>query len=78
MPKKTEIDKENLEKALAKKQATQAVSQEEEIGYHKGCLNTLVNERNELIKLVQITEALMQGHVQRLQELGVKIPMGKK
>jgi hypothetical protein len=46
---------------------------EEEIGYHKGAVNTLANERNELIKMVQIVESLMQAHLKRLEELGVKI-----
>lgn len=48
------------------------VSIDEEIGYHKGCLSTLINERNEIIKIVQLTEALMQAHIKRLKELGVK------
>jgi hypothetical protein len=50
----------------------------EEIGFHKGCLNTLVGERNELIKMIQTVEAIMQAHVKKLQELGVKIEAGKK
>lgn len=49
------------------------MSKQEEIGYHKGALNTLVNERNELFRMVQIVDSLIQGHAKRLQELGVKI-----
>lgn len=45
---------------------------EEEIGFHKGALNTLLNERNELIKMAQVVEQIMQGHLKRLEELGVK------
>ncbi|MBT3405149.1 hypothetical protein HN832_04470 [archaeon] len=67
------IDSDKLENALGDGAAPQ-VSAEEEIGYHKGALNTLVNERNELLKIVQITEGLMQAHMKRLEELGVKIP----
>ncbi len=48
------------------------MSQEEEIGFHKGALNTLLNERNELIKMAQVVEQIMQGHIKRLEELGVK------
>ena len=48
---------------------------EEEIGFHKGALNTLVAERNELIKMVANVEAIMQAHLKRLEELGVKIPV---
>lgn len=50
----------------------------EEIGFHKGCLNTLVGERNELIKMIQNVEAIMQAHIKKLQELGVKIETGKR
>jgi hypothetical protein len=49
------------------------MSKEEQIGFHKGSLQTLVGERNELIKMIQITETLMQAHIQALQKLGVKI-----
>ncbi len=57
------------------KEASRAgsASKEEVIGYHKGSLNTLIAERNELIKIVQVTEALMQAHLKALNELGVKI-----
>lgn len=72
------VDNDKLEAALNKKQGTAPeISQEEEIGYHKGSLNTLVNERNELFKMVQIVESLMQAHMKRLEELGVKIPKQK-
>ena len=67
------IDKENLEKALDKKQEVPQMSREEEIGYHKGAMSTLMNERNELIKMAQIVEQIMQAHMKRLEELGVKI-----
>jgi len=46
---------------------------EQEIGFHKGALNTLVAERNELIKMVGNVEAIMGAHVKRLEELGVKM-----
>jgi hypothetical protein len=49
------------------------MSREEAIGYHKGSVHTLVNERNELLRLVQIVEALIQGHLKHLEKLGVKI-----
>lgn len=65
-----DIKKDDLEKALSDKKE---ISKEEEIGYHKGALNTLVNERNELFKMIQIVESIMQMHLKRLEELGVKI-----
>lgn len=49
------------------------MSKEEEIGYHKGSVNTLINERNELLRLIQIVESLLQSHVKRLEELGVRV-----
>jgi hypothetical protein len=73
------IDKDDLEKALKKKaEETQQgqqpeIPKEEEVGFHKGCLNTLLAERNELVKMIQTVEAIMQAHVKRLEELGVKI-----
>ena len=46
---------------------------EEKIGFHKGCLTTLAKEREELLKLVNITEQLMSLHVKSLKELGVDL-----
>lgn len=59
------------------KKQTPNMSKEEEIGYHKGSITTLANERNELLKMAQIVEALMQAHLKRLEELGVKITKKK-
>jgi len=71
------INGNNLENALNQNN-TPAPSQpqvpkEEEVGYHKGALNTLVAERNELFKMIKNVEAFMQMHMKRLEELGVKI-----
>ena len=72
------IDKDNLEKALgntegeAEKKAPE-MPKEMEIGFHQGSLNTLLNERNEMIKMIQQIEAVMQAHIKRLEELGVKV-----
>ncbi len=48
---------------------------QEEIGFHKGALNTLIAERNEVIKMIANVEAIMQAHIKRLEELGIKIPV---
>lgn len=66
------IDKDKLEGALNDKKMP-VIPRETEIGFHQGALNTLVNERNELIKMIQNIEIIMQGHIKRLEELGVKI-----
>jgi hypothetical protein len=73
-----EINTNNLESALGNeskpsKNTEPQISKEEEIGHHKGSLNTLVGERNELFKMIQNVEAFMQMHIKRLEELGVKI-----
>ncbi len=58
---------------MANKNEAPKMSKEEEIGYHKGAINTLVNERNELVRLLQIVDTFIQSHLKRLEELGVKI-----
>ena len=68
---------ENLENALSEKYEQPKISKEEEIGFHKGALNTLVNERNELFKIIQNVELVMQAHIKRLEELGVKMQQKK-
>ena len=74
------INKDDLEKALDSKKKTQEpqMPKEMEIGFHQGALNTLVNERNELIRMAQVTEQLMQAHLKRLEELGVKVKTEKR
>ena len=46
---------------------------DEQIGFHKGSLATLAKERQELVKIVQITEQLMQAHVKALKDLGIDL-----
>ena len=69
------INKDNLEKAMDDKPVK--ISKEQEIGHHQGALSTLMNERNELVKMIQNVEAIMQAHIKRLEELGVKIQKKK-
>ena len=73
-----DVNKENLENSLgsgkkSKQPEAPKMSKEMEIGFHQGALNTLVNERNEIIKMVQAVESIMQAHMKRLEELGVKL-----
>lgn len=53
--------------------AEQKASKEEQIGFHKGALSTLAKERQEMAKILQIVEQLMQMHVKALQELGIDL-----
>ncbi|MCK9596023.1 hypothetical protein M0R19_02475 [Candidatus Pacearchaeota archaeon] len=83
-----EIKKDNLEDALNKKDEAkqevskemdkQGISKEMEIGFHQGALNTLLNERNELFKIIQQVEQVMKAHMKRLEELGIKIQFKKE
>ncbi len=80
-----EIDAKDLESTLSNDKMEAApesapqpqMSKEEEIGFHKGSLNTLVSERNELVKMVGNVENIMQMHITRLKELGVDVGNGK-
>jgi hypothetical protein len=57
---------------------TPKLSKNEEIAYHKGALQVLAMEYSELVKMAKTVEAVMGGHLKRLQELGVKINLQKK
>ena len=54
------------------------MSREQEVAFHQGALNTLLNERNEFFKIIQNVEGVMQAHIKRLEELGVKIQVKKE
>ncbi|MCA9487490.1 MAG: hypothetical protein KC516_00850 [Nanoarchaeota archaeon] len=66
-PEVPKVDAKPVEKA------PEQMKPEEEIGFHKGAITTLANERTELMKMIQNVEVIMQAHVKRLEELGVKI-----
>ena len=51
----------------------QPQSKEEQIGFHKGALSTLAKERQELSRILQIVEQLMQMHIGELKELGIDL-----
>lgn len=48
-------------------------SDDEQIGFHKGALATLAKERQEMMKILQIVEQLMQMHIKALKDLGVDL-----
>jgi hypothetical protein len=50
-----------------------SASKEEQAGFHKGSLSTLAKERQELARILQIVEQLMQLHIGALKELGVDL-----
>jgi len=45
----------------------------ERIGFHKGSLATLTKEREEMMRILQIVEQLMQMHIKELKNLGVDL-----
>ncbi len=48
-------------------------SKSEMIGFHKGSLATLSKEREEMMRILQIVEQLMQMHIKELKTLGVDL-----
>jgi|TARA_Y100000310_G_scaffold307029_1_gene348790 UDP-N-acetylglucosamine enolpyruvyl transferase len=48
-------------------------SKDEQIGFHKGSLTTLAKEREEMMRILQIVEQLMQMHIKALKDLGVDL-----
>ena len=49
------------------------MANEEQIGFHKGSIATLAKEREELLRVVNVTESLIQAHMKALKELGVDL-----
>ena len=60
-------------KRETKQAAGSAASKDEQIGFHKGALSTLAKEREEMMRILQIVEQLMQMHIKGLRELGVDL-----
>ena len=53
------------------------MAHEEEIGFHKGSITTLLKERQEFVRMIGIIDALLKAHSEALQKLGVGISTGK-
>lgn len=49
------------------------MTNEEQIGFHKGALTTLAKERQEMMRILQIVEQLMQAHLKALKDMGVDL-----
>ena len=61
-----------------KKEETPTMKPEQEIAFHQGAMSTLIAERNELVKMVGNVDAILQMHMKRLEELGVKFEQPKQ
>lgn len=83
---KMDINNTELEKALsegenksqAEEKKTPQMPKEMEIGFHQGALNTLAAEKSALFEMIQKVDVFMQGHIKRLEELGVKVEKRQK
>ncbi|MDO8660364.1 MAG: hypothetical protein Q7K43_00605 [Candidatus Woesearchaeota archaeon] len=49
------------------------ISKDEQIGFHKGSLTTLAKERQELMRMLNIVEQLMQVHLKALKDFGIDL-----
>ncbi len=58
---------------MSEDKTKQKVNRDEQVGFHKGALSTLAKEREEMIKILNIVEQLMQMHIKALKELGVDL-----
>tara|TARA_Y100000031_G_scaffold156907_1_gene214105 strand:+ start:3642 stop:3887 length:246 start_codon:yes stop_codon:yes gene_type:complete len=56
----------------------EGASNEEQIGFHKGSLTTLAKEREEMMRILQIVEQLMQMHIKSLKGMGVDLEKAAK
>ena len=53
--------------------AEKQMSKEEQIGFHKGALSVLAIEQQEFMKLLQVVQQQIEGHVKALKELGIDL-----
>ena len=51
---------------------------EEQIGFHKGSIATLIKERQELAKMVGIVDQLISAHLKSLKAMGVDLQAAQK
>ena len=58
---------------MVKKDALETGGSSEKVGFHKGSLATLSKEREELLRILNIVEQLMQMHLKELKVLGVDL-----
>jgi glycerol-3-phosphate cytidylyltransferase-like family protein len=59
---------------MAKETQTSAtISKDEQIGFHKGSVTTLLKEREEMVKVINVVDALLKAHLEALQKLGVNV-----
>ncbi len=53
------------------------MTNDEIIGFHKGSISTLIKEREELVKIVNVVDQLIHMHMESLKKLGVNLDQQK-
>lgn len=66
-------DQEKNQNTKELKHQENKLSQEEQIGFHKGSISVLNKERAELLKIVNVVEQLIKMHLKALSDLGVEL-----
>jgi hypothetical protein len=46
---------------------------EQKIGFHKGAVDTLIKEKNELSKILQVVDHYLNMHIETLKKEGIDI-----
>ena len=54
------------------------MKKDEQIGFHKGAIDTLWKERQEMVRIISIIDQLLQAHAAAVHKLGVKISQGRE
>lgn len=49
------------------------MNKDEQIGFHKGSLTTLLKEKEALVNMLNVVDQLIQMHSRGLQDLGVDV-----
>ncbi len=54
------------------------INKHEKIGFHKGSISTLLKEREEMIKIINVIDNLLEAHTDELKKLGINIKRKEK
>lgn len=55
------------------RQEMKQTGKEEQIAFHRGALNSLAGEQQELVKMLQSVQNIAQAHIKALKDLGVDV-----
>lgn len=63
---------------MTEKKEQVKMNKDMQIGFHYGAIQTLVKEREEMMKILQIVESLIQLHFKALKESGFDVSQLQK